>query len=80
MGDRFANDPKWDVNVIVTGNQAGFQEHFPQWDKQFMENLLKDLQQAITATPQDAEMDYRWMWRKANSAAITIFINIALIY
>jgi hypothetical protein len=57
MGDRFANHPKWDVNVLITGNQAGFQEHFPHWDKQFVDIFLKDLQQALNATlPADKQI------------------------
>jgi ribonuclease HI len=49
-GDRFAKSPRWDVNVLVTGNQAGFTKHFPYWDKTYMDTFLDDLQIAINAT------------------------------
>jgi ribonuclease HI len=49
-GDRFAKNPKWDVNVLVTGNQAGFTKHFPYWNKPYLDTFLDDLQTAINST------------------------------
>lgn len=46
-GDRFAKNPRWDVNILVTGNRAGFHDHFPHWDPQFMATFYAELQQAL---------------------------------
>ena len=50
MGERFAKNPRWDVNIVVTGNQAGFKKHFPHWDKEYMDKFMEDLQQAVNET------------------------------
>jgi hypothetical protein len=49
-GDRYAGTPKWDVNIIVTGNEAGFNKHLPHWDPAFMNNFLEKLKTAINST------------------------------
>ena len=48
-GDRFAQNPRWDVNILVTGNKAGFQHHFPHWDPQFMNHFYHEMQTALNS-------------------------------
>ena len=50
QGDRFAKAPRWDVNILVTGNQAGFTKHFQHWNQEYMDNFLDDLEEAINST------------------------------
>ena len=56
-GDRFAKNPRWDVNILVTGNRAGFQRHFPHWDPQFMTEFYTVMQEAINCIlPDDQQI------------------------
>ena len=38
------------MNILVTGNQAGFKKHFPHWNKEYIDNFMEDLQEAVNAT------------------------------
>jgi len=49
-GTTFTGHPKWGVNILVTGNQAGFDIYFPHRDKQYMEAFYRDMQEAINST------------------------------
>jgi ribonuclease HI len=49
-GTTYAGHPKWGVNILVTGNQAGFDIYFPHWDNQYMEAFYSDMQEAINNT------------------------------
>ena len=50
QGETYAGSPRWDVNLIVTGNKAGFAQHLPYWDASCMDNVYDTLQEAINST------------------------------
>ena len=56
-GDMYAGNPRWDVNVIVTGNAKGFEAHLPYWESGYMTRFLQTLQDAINQSlPDDKEI------------------------
>jgi ribonuclease HI len=72
QGDMYAGHPKWDVNIIITGNHAGFETHFPHWDQDQMTGFLTKLQEAINATlPEDKEIQDISAYRPCNRAKTT---------
>jgi ribonuclease HI len=50
LGDMYAGHPRWDVNIVVTGNQAGFTQHFPYWNEAYMQRFYSTMQEALNAT------------------------------
>ena len=56
-GDMYAGNPRWDVNIIVTGNAKGFEAHLPYWESGYMTRFLQTLQDAINQSlPDDKEI------------------------
>lgn len=69
-GDMFAGHPRWDVNIIVTGNARGFEAHLPHWDRDYMTRFLQKLQEAINASlPDDKEIQDLSEYTPQNSDA-----------
>ena len=57
QGERYAGHPRWDVNIIVSGNAKGFETHLPYWDSDHITTFLQRLQEAINASlPDDREI------------------------
>ena len=53
----YAGNPRWDVNIIVTGNAKGFEAHLPYWESGYMTRFLQTLQDAINQSlPDDKEI------------------------
>jgi exonuclease III/ribonuclease HI len=49
-GTTYDGNPKWGVNILVTGNQAGLDTYFPYGDDRYMTAFYKDMQEAINST------------------------------
>ena len=53
----YAGNPRWDVNIIVTGNAKGFEAHLRYWESGYMTRFLQTLQDAINQSlPDDKEI------------------------
>ena len=46
-GDRFASHPRWAVNLLITGNAAGFQAYFPYNQQDFIDGFCAALQTSL---------------------------------
>ena len=46
-GDRFASHPRWAVNLLITGNPAGFQTYFPYNQQAFLDAFCAALQTSL---------------------------------
>ena len=57
----YAGNPRWDVNIIVTGNAKGFEAHLPYWESDYMTRFLQTLQDAINQYDKEIQ-DIRSMY------------------
>ena len=65
----YAGNPRWDVNIIVTGNAKGFEAHLPYWESGYMTRFLQTLQDAINQSlPDDKEIQDISMYYKPPSS------------
>jgi hypothetical protein len=71
QGERYAGHPRWDVNIIVSGNAQGFETHLPYWDSTYMTRFLQRLQEAINASlPDDKEIQDLSAYYKPQSSIV----------
>lgn len=49
-GQTYAGTPKWDVNIIITGNAQGFQQHFPYREGDGMRRFEAAFRAALNST------------------------------
>jgi ribonuclease HI len=76
QGEMYAGHPRWDVNVIVTGNARGFDAHLPYWDKEYMTIFWERLQTAINASlPDDKEIQDLSVYTPQSKATTTATPN-----
>jgi ribonuclease HI len=69
-GEMYAGKPQWDVNIVITGNEMGYRQHFPYWDKDYIENFYKELEATLNKTlPDDKELSDLKNYSRLSSAA-----------
>ena len=56
-GDRFASHPRWAVNLLITGNQSGFQAYFPYHERAFLDGFCAALTTSLNKVlPRDHQI------------------------